>query len=628
MKKSIRTGFTAAFAFALAFTSAAGIKADEKTLDGVPSSKDTGTVEITNLNEGDQVTFYQIVKAKYSIEKDDYEENFVGYEAVVDKTIELYDDDGALYPTAEEIGALAKDPSGLENVAGPITVEEGKTSVKQDLAPGEWMAIVTPADGSNRVYNPMVVSVYYTESGKKVVSGSVDAQSNYEIHGDKSVAKSTDIPLKKEIVDNTKGDVATASKGKNGDDLAIGDVINFKVESVIPSYNPDKFENPTYKIKDELDTGLDLEPATGAEVEVFVGGTEDKNKLTKDTDYEITATARGFEITLAPDYILSIAMRTEGEGEDAKKVPTTDQERTIYVQYSAKLTDDAKTNIDPNENTVTVEYSRKSDDDTTSQEKKTYQYTFEIDGNLSNDGDDKEALVHRTHELIKTNENGLAEDTMVVVDDGTTVISSKEIKELSADELVEKFGITKEQAEALKEDLTKNPLAGAVFELKSNDRKAEGLEEKVYYAMSDNDGLFGASDEKFEGKDINGFKGLDAGTYILKEVKAPEGYALDTTEHDVVISATYQEDGQLASYTITIDGENTTTYKVKVTPGEGEDAKPVYEVEQPSKTSTVIKNTKTPELPSTGGAGTYALTIVGVAVFVAAAYMAFKERKA
>ncbi len=621
----IKKSLAAAFAFAMILGSAGGIRAEDKELDGVPSDQDTGTVTITNLNEGDQVTFYQIVKANYSEDKGDHKENFVGYEAVKDKTIKLYDDDGALYPTAEEIGKLAKDTSGLTTVVGPVTVAEGETSVEQDLAAGEWMAIVTPAAESGRVYNPMVVSVYYTENGTKITSGSVDAQSNYEIHGDTGVAKSTDIPLKKEITDNTKGDVATADAGKNGDDLAVGDIIDFTVESVIPAYNKDKFTNPTYIIRDELDKGLDLEPASGADVEVFVGGTDDENKLTKDTDYEITATARGFEITLKPDYILSIATKTQGEGEDAKVVPTTDEERKIYVEYSAILTDEAKTNIDANENKVSVEYSQNSDEETTSQEKKTYQYTFEIDGMLSTDEDEKEALVHRTHELIKTNENGLEEDTVKVIDDGKTVISSKEIKELSAAELVEKFGITEEQAAALKEDLTKNPLAGAVFELTSTDRDPA----KVYYAESDADGLFGASDNKYDGKDITGFKGLDAGTYTLKEVKAPDGYAVDHTEHTVEISATYMETGELESYTIKIDGENTTTYKVKKTSsGEGEEETVTYEVEQPAKTSTIIKNTKTPELPSTGGAGTYALTIVGVAVFVAAAYMAFKERKA
>ena len=634
MKNIIRKSLAALFTFSMALSAGASLSAEEKTITGVPSDKDTGTVTITNLNEGDSVMFYQIVKANYDTDvtegSETYKENFVGYEAVKDSTIALYDEDGnALYPTAEEIGALAAAPTGLTSV-GPVTVADGETSVEKDLALGEWMAIVTPADETGRVYNPMVVSVYYTESGSKVVSGSVDAQTNYEIHGDTGVAKSTDVTSSKEITDNTKGDVATASAGKNGDDVAVGDVLDFQIQSIIPSYNKDKFTAPKFIIKDELDVGLDLEPATGADIVVYVGGTADENIVDED-NYTVTGTsARGFTITLDPDYILSLAFAEEEDATTGDTIvrPTTDAERTIYVTYSAKLTDEAKMNIDPNENTVTIEYSQKSDDETEADEKKTYQYTFAIDGMLSSDEDGKEALVHRTHELIKTNENGLDEDTVVVIDDGTTVISTKEIKELSVAELVAKFGITEDEAAALKEDLTKNPLAGAVFELTSTDRTDKDLDEKVYYAMSDADGLFGASDEKYEGNDITGFVGLDAGTYTLKEVKAPEGYALDATTHTVVISATYQADGQLESYTITIDGENTTTYKVKTEVDPDDEETITYEIEQPAKTSTIIKNTKTPELPSTGGAGTYALTIIGVAVFLFASYMAFKERKA
>ena len=68
------------------------------------------------------------------------------------------------------------------------------------------------------------------------------------------------------------------------------------------------------------------------------------------------------------------------------------------------------------------------------------------------------------------------------------------------------------------------------------------------------------------------FNNLEAGTYTLKETKAPAGsikdttehsvvgYIKDTTEHSVVISAAYKEDTTLHGYTITIDQVNTATY--------------------------------------------------------------------
>ncbi len=48
------------------------------------------------------------------------------------------------------------------------------------------------------------------------------------------------------------------------------------------------------------------------------------------------------------------------------------------------------------------------------------------------------------------------------------------------------------------------------------------------------------------------FTGLEEGTYYMKETTAPAGYVLNTTVYTIVISATYDEDGTLTNYTITV----------------------------------------------------------------------------
>ena len=49
------------------------------------------------------------------------------------------------------------------------------------------------------------------------------------------------------------------------------------------------------------------------------------------------------------------------------------------------------------------------------------------------------------------------------------------------------------------------------------------------------------------------FTGLDAGEYTLQETDAPDGFTLNDAKHTVVITAEYNQDGTLKSYTIKID---------------------------------------------------------------------------
>ena len=116
------------------------------------------------------------------------------------------------------------------------------------------------------------------------------------------------------------------------------------------------------------------------------------------------------------------------------------------------------------------------------------------------------------------------------------------------------------------------------------------------------------------------FKGLDAGTYTLVETVAPEGFTLDTQSHTVVITPTYNSDGTLASYSITIDGETTSTYTATYDNGT------ITKISGDSAT-TMIKNTKMGTLPSTGGMGTYLFTIIGVVVMAGAAGAFFISRR-
>ena len=111
-------------------------------------------------------------------------------------------------------------------------------------------------------------------------------------------------------------------------------------------------------------------------------------------------------------------------------------------------------------------------------------------------------------------------------------------------------------------------------------------------------------------------KGLEAGTYYLKELAAPDGYSVNTHVFTIEIGATYadantsgKDEGQLTSWTLKVDG-------APVTVGTDE-----------NQNGFVIKNTKLSSLPSTGGIGTTIFTIGGCAIMIAAAGLFFASRR-
>lgn len=251
---------------------------------------------------------------------------------------------------------------------------------------------------------------------------------------------------------------------------------------------------------------------------------------------------------------------------------------TIEITYSATVNENAKVNFDEEENKATIQYTTTANgtnlsDPTTDT---TYHYTFGFD-----------TLV-----------NGIDSDT-------TTEIT--------------KYGV-----KTTTETNNKVALDGAEFQMFNADNQ------KLYFTSDGKYTAEGSGLDHIVSKN-NGqltVRGLDAGTYTLKESKAPYGYALDKTTYTVVITPTYNErTGELLNYTVTVSGGASSAITFtheKLDNGEIRNTDNAADVD-----TFGINNTPLLTLPETGGVGIIIVTVVAIAMMAGfgCAFILLRKRK-
>lgn len=169
-------------------------------------------------------------------------------------------------------------------------------------------------------------------------------------------------------------------------------------------------------------------------------------------------------------------------------------------------------------------------------------------------------------------------------------------------------------------------LGGAEFELYT-DEKMES-ESRIYVKKADDNGGYVITKDETdveadvkitstEGTGAFSIKGLKAGTYFLKETKAPHGYNQLKTPIKLTVTAVYDENG---------DGKMVVT-KLEVTT----ENSPVNiaEIKKPENGSFdyAVKNTAGATLPETGGIGTYLFTFGGLILMIAAVALLIYSKK-
>ena len=241
---------------------------------------------------------------------------------------------------------------------------------------------------------------------------------------------------------------------------------------------------------------------------------------------------------------------------------------TITVVYTATLNRDAVIGMNPNTNKAVVEYSNNPKSDGTGKSEPSivdvHTFDFTIFKYYLKD-ETQTGLANAEFELYKANEAGDAADTNAkinIVDEGNGVY-----RQATADEA-----------------------------------KATGFTSAKIVSDADGKVLV---------------KGLDAGTYYLRETKAPDGYNKLLSDIKVEIKPVYDETtGKLTSYSVDY------TYNGKTTNG----AAITNKTDSPE---VAVENKTGAQLPSTGSKGALMVTLAGIVLFGAlTASKAFGKKKA
>ena len=555
-----------------------------------------GTLTVNNTVAGKTLDLYQIFTATKSGDNVAYTLNsaYEGFfqskitdastltgEALSEAAYNYVKEQVGTNGEAETAKTFAKDVLGWildsnNNITATKTVDTAATStVVSDLAYGYYLvypkgATDTSAAPGNQAYKSAASLVNvtgdtsinmksnYPTVDKKLVSTQTPGNNSITVNGILNPSwESVHQGVLGEDDENAPEDTIAprgAADEKKAGDFAIGDTVTYQLTSKVPDMTG--YNSYTFKFTDTLSKGLDLK----AILSVKVGDTELKAGKTGDNTYLPIYTTNGngtHTLTISfNDFYNNFKSRT-GE--------------TITVVYTATLNKDAVIGMNPNTNKAVVEYSNdpKSNGTGTSEPSIVDVHTFDFTIYKyylkdQNNKEDKTALAKAEFELYKGNTEGTAADEQAkvnIVDERNGVY-----RQATADEA----------------------------------KAADFTSAKI---VSDADGKVLV-------------KGLEAGTYYLRETKAPEGYNKLLSDIKVVIEANYDTTtGKLTNYTVTY------TYN----------GKPITVTNTDKLTSpeVPVENKTGAQLPSTGSKGALMVTLAGIVLFGAlTASKAFGKKKA
>lgn len=428
--------------------------------------------------------------------------------------------------------------------------------------------------------------------------------------------KATAVPFDKKIDNNPVGD----GNDKNDpiseaadlvyDTHSIGEVVKYKLTSTVPDMKG--YDYYYFGLTDTLAKGLLYQNDLSIK---FVKNNATTKELVKDTDYKITVDpdpATGKDVTTIKLYLIkALDLFKDHKGEE------------ILINYTAKVTEDADTTTAGNENKAKVWFKRNPDEGGTN----------DNPDNPSGETPEKHTKSFVTEfKLFKTDDTGT--DPLA---GATFELSGNRVKtvKVTGQEFIKDGDPVDTNIYTKVDDTIYYQLTDGTYT--TTEPTAETG--KAYKSTTDKYKLYDF--EKWENEDGTAtsitkttgpdgvliFTGLGAGTYTLKETKAPAGYN-PAKEYNIRITCIPGGDAKTGT------GQDNCTWKYEYKLADEDDTK--YKVfndiladsDLAQKNNEItIKNTSNTTLPETGGIGTTIFyTVGGLLALVAVVVLVSRKR--
>lgn len=306
------------------------------------TNDDTGAITVSGIEADCTVNAYKIIEATYDSTTGQYN----GYNPLYTTNPAIQITDGITNVTInqDQMNQISNEILSGNLAEGTSAIEmrydsASGTYFNSAVAPGTYLVLVTGSEVA--VYNPMVVSVYYNQNSLE--------EKGLNLEDGSATAKKCDFPDVSKTVDEADGNSAE-----------IGDDVNYEVTiDPVPYYGG---EHPVLNIVDTLSTGLTYNEGS---LSVRIEGETDP--LSTDY-YDLRISGQ----TITVDFVKADTGYTLNEYMGKK----------LVISYTAQINSAAALNEDPNSNNVVLNYTKDSkvDGQDSTENDKTYTYTFEIDG--------------------------------------------------------------------------------------------------------------------------------------------------------------------------------------------------------------------------------------------------------
>ncbi len=472
--------------------------------------------------------------------------------------------------------ANVKDALDVSYALGQITSEQAIT-VAQIAYEHKTETGTTLINGNNQMVSGyyLIVDTTKNVSGNQVYNAALlQATSNVEIQ------------VKTDKPEVTKKIVESGNK-VDYNNTAIGTLVNYNISSNVPDVT--QYKNYKFKVVDTLSKGLTYNADS---LSISINGTTVPAK-----NYQTTVSGGNGEAT-----VITILFK------DCKTYFAGKAGQTLEITYNATLNEYAVIGVSGNDNKVKLEYSANPNE-----------------VGEGDEFDDDDVKGETPEDKVITYVTGIK---ITKVDGSNNEPLTGAQFQITGEKLEQGLVVGYEFVEEADGTYYRLKDGGYTTTAPTDSTADKYADTETKYNKVDKTGLTTLKKETVDfvaevGKDgILSIAGLSAGTYVIKEIKAPDGYNILKDDIKLVITCNTAElNGSYDPLT-----QNDCTWTLEKTVGTG---KPeiITSVDNLGLFAFDIQNNQGAELPETGGIGTTIFYIVGGILVVGAAILLITKKR-